>query len=111
MTYSRIFVGEEDIKEIVEFWENNPYICDSQSCPIKHTHNAGRYLHNDEYSWIGYHYFFGSNNPPPEIWAALHRINNEYSIQGSSTDDEVVIAFFENHVLLVFDSNGEEEAV
>ena len=97
-----------DFKEKVDFWKSSPYICDSPTCPIKHIHNDGRYLHDNQF--VGHDDVFGTSNPPPLIWAAYLRVVNE-AVEGSSTDVDIVRAFIENHTLIVYDSNGEQEMV
>ena len=110
MVYARISIHESDIQGIVNTWKHNTNLCNSTSCPIKHTHCMGRYLHNGEYSRAGHHGLFGSNNPPPDIWAAADRVQHQ-SVEGSSTDLKKTLSFYANHVLIIVDDAGEQESI
>ena len=110
MVYARISIYELDIQDIVNTWKHNTNLCNSTSCPIKHTHCMGRYLHNGQHSRAGLHELFGSNNPPPDVWAAADRVQHQ-SVEGSSTDLIKALGFFTNHVLVIFDDAGAQESI
>ncbi|KAL9028588.1 MAG: hypothetical protein Q9180_007143, partial [Flavoplaca navasiana] len=67
------------------------------SCPIAPLrHHQGRYIHNDVPA-INYLPIFGTSNPPPIVWQAIH---NGYEGIGTQDDADMISRFLAYHVSL-----------
>jgi len=90
--------AKQDFFRKLEAWECSTRSCKSETCPITQPHNEGRYLHKGHRS--SRNPTFGSCNPPPEVWAAYHRVK---AGNFTSDDKQLVKGFTEHHV---FQSHG-----
>lgn len=82
----------------LEIWESTTKVCKSKTCPITTPHTEGRYHHNGQRSIRNP--TFGSCNPPPQVWAAYHRIK---AGNFTTCDKQLVDQFRTHHV---FQSHG-----
>ncbi|KAL8878374.1 MAG: hypothetical protein Q9192_008465 [Flavoplaca navasiana] len=71
--------------------------CIQPSCPIAPLrHHQGRYIHNDIPA-INYLPTFGTSNPPPVVWQAIH---NGCLGEGTQEDADTISRFLAYHVSL-----------
>ena len=88
-------------------WETPSAQCKWAACPINLAdipHRGGRYLHEGE-SKMSWNRYFGTCNPPPEVWDALKRFEAN---KCGSKDLVLLYAFTYYHVRMGFDEYGNE---